>query len=70
MTQLLVNGKQVTVGTIGIEYALFSRPIGPAEVKDAVYSKVLLYFNIVLYDSFLNFYKCNSHAQYITKPLS
>ena len=46
MTQILVNGKQVTVGNpgkIGSEpgYALFSRPMAPKEIKEAIYTKVI-----------------------------
>ena len=40
VTAILVNGKQVTVGTIGVDHALFSKPMTPAEIKEAVYTKV------------------------------
>ena len=36
----MVNRKQVTVGTIGGDYALFSRQPGPTEVEEALYTKV------------------------------
>ena len=38
----MVNRKQVTVGTIGGDYALFSRQPGPTEVEEALYTKVSL----------------------------
>ena len=41
MAHLLVNRKQVTVGTIGGDYELFSRQPGPTEVEDAIYCKVI-----------------------------
>ena len=40
MAHILVNRKQVTVGTIGGDYALFSRQPGPTEVEEALYTKV------------------------------
>ena len=41
VAHLLVNRKQVTVGTIGGDYELFSRQPGPTEVEEAIYSKVI-----------------------------
>ena len=41
VAHLLVNRKQVTVGTIGGDYELFSRQPGPTEVEEAIYCKVM-----------------------------
>ena len=41
VAHLLVNRKQVTVGTIGGDYELFSRQPGPTEVEEAIYCKVI-----------------------------
>jgi hypothetical protein len=40
VTQILVNGKQVTVGTIGHSYTLFDKPMTPAQIHNALYTKV------------------------------
>ncbi len=40
VTQILVNGKQVTVGTIGKDFSLFDAPMTPAEIHKALYTKV------------------------------
>ena len=40
VTQILVNGKQVTVGTIGEEFQLFTKPMTPAQMHHAIYTKV------------------------------
>ena len=46
VTQILVNGKQVTVGTIGVDFSLFDSPMTPAEIKAALYTKVQP-FNVI-----------------------
>ena len=46
VTQILVNGKHVTVGTIGVEYSLFDKPMTPAEIHEAIYTKVQP-FNVI-----------------------
>eukprot|EP00094_Tigriopus_californicus_P001874 TCALIF_01806-PB protein Name:"Similar to CG8475 Probable phosphorylase b kinase regulatory subunit beta (Drosophila melanogaster)" AED:0.09 eAED:0.09 QI:765/1/1/1/0.81/0.82/17/82/1165 len=43
VTQILANGKQVTVGTIGEDFTLFSKPLTPDEIKIAIYTKVQPY---------------------------
>lgn len=40
VTQILVNGKQVTVGIIGEENTLFDKPMTPADCQKAIYTKV------------------------------
>jgi len=42
-TQIIVNGKSLTVGTIGIEPEIFSKPTTPQEIQAAIYHKVLPY---------------------------
>ena len=42
VTHILVNRKQVTVGTIGEDYVLFSKPTAPSQIEEAVYSKVTI----------------------------
>ena len=46
MTQIIVNGKKVTVGTQGIDFQEFSRPCTPQDIHEALYSKVQPY-NII-----------------------
>jgi len=40
VTQILVCGKHVTVGTIGQSYTLFDKPMTPVEIHKAIYTKV------------------------------
>jgi len=46
ITQILVNGKQVTVGTIGAGVEVFDKPMTPAEIHSALYTKVQP-FNVI-----------------------
>jgi len=38
-----VNGKQLTVGVIGHEEVVFDKPMSPAEIREAMYSKIQPY---------------------------
>jgi len=40
VTQIVVSGKQVSVGTIGVDSSLFDRSMTPREIHSAIYSKV------------------------------
>ena len=46
VTQILVNGKRVIVGTIGKSFTQFEKPMTPAEIQEAIYTKVQP-FNII-----------------------
>jgi phosphorylase kinase alpha/beta subunit len=45
-TQIIVNGKTLTVGTVGVDYEEFDKPCTPQEIHTALYSKVQPY-NII-----------------------
>lgn len=40
VSQILVSGKHVTVGTIGESFTLFDKPMTPTEIQHAIYTKV------------------------------
>jgi phosphorylase kinase alpha/beta subunit len=40
VTQILVSGRQVAVGTIGQSFTRFDKPMTPAEIQHAIYTKV------------------------------
>ena len=46
ITQILVSGKRVTVGTIGRTFTSFDKPQTPAEIQEAIYTNVQP-FNII-----------------------
>ena len=46
ITQILVSGKRVTVGTIGRSFTSFDKPQTPAEIHEAIYTNVQP-FNII-----------------------
>jgi len=46
VSQILVSGKQVTVGTIGVGLALFDKPMAPGAIHNAIYTKVQP-FNVI-----------------------
>ena len=41
LAHILVNRKQITIGTIGGSFALFRSQPGPSEVKEALYNNVI-----------------------------
>ncbi len=43
---LAVSGKRVAVGTIGQSFTQFDKPMTPAEIQEAIYTKVQP-FNII-----------------------
>jgi len=45
-TQIIVNGKTLTVGTIGVDFEEFDKPCTPQEIHTALYTKVQPY-NII-----------------------
>ena len=40
VTQILVSGRRVAVGTVGESFTLFDKPMTPAEIQHAIYTKV------------------------------
>ena len=40
VTQILVSGKRVTVGTIGQCFTMFDKPLTPSEIQEAIYTNV------------------------------
>ena len=40
VTQILVSGRRVAVGTVGQSFTLFDKPMTPAEIQHAIYTKV------------------------------
>lgn len=45
-TQIIVNGKTLTVGTVGVDFEEFDKPCTPQEIHTALYTKVQPY-NII-----------------------
>ena len=48
LAHILVNRKQITIGTIGGDFELFRRQPGPSEVEEALYNKVITTVNLYL----------------------